>query len=368
MMDFALLEQLNNSDRLKNLEILLNTVTFPTPKPLYTNIHTHTTYSFSPYSPTAAVFAAKLEGLSTVGIVDHDSMGGALELLEAGKIANIPTTFGMEVRVTMANTPLENLRTNNQEALGNSYMTIHHVPAQYATQVNDWFAPYRNHRLERTRSMIPNINKLFPDLNLDLDKDVLPLTQFANGGTITERHLMYGLAKKIIALAGKGQAIADYFDCRHIPYSSNQLDMILEVDSPIYDYDVMDILKGSVISKIFIAPTVECPPLAPVADLCQQVGAMLCYPYFGSNSKKEFEDNHLLEIFTYYKENGVTGVTYTPPRNSHEQLAKVRQMAEQLDLFLCSGEDINAPRQSFVTSTMDDPRYHHLAAAAMQLL
>ena len=45
----------------------------------YVNNHIHTTYSFSPYTPTAAVYAAKKAGLSTAGIMDHDSIGGCEE-------------------------------------------------------------------------------------------------------------------------------------------------------------------------------------------------------------------------------------------------------------------------------------------------
>ena len=43
------------------------------------NNHIHTTFSFSPYSPTAAAWRARAEGLCTAGIIDHDSLGGNRE-------------------------------------------------------------------------------------------------------------------------------------------------------------------------------------------------------------------------------------------------------------------------------------------------
>ena len=46
------------------------------------NNHIHTIYSFSPYSPTAAVWFAKEAGLSTAGIMDHDSVSGCREFIE----------------------------------------------------------------------------------------------------------------------------------------------------------------------------------------------------------------------------------------------------------------------------------------------
>ena len=50
------------------------------------NNHIHTTYSFSPYSPAKAVWMAAEAGLATAGLMDHDSIGGAREFIEAGRI------------------------------------------------------------------------------------------------------------------------------------------------------------------------------------------------------------------------------------------------------------------------------------------
>ena len=53
------------------------------------NNHIHTTYSFSPYSPTKAVWMAYNAGLKTAGIMDHDSLSGAREFIEAAEIVGI---------------------------------------------------------------------------------------------------------------------------------------------------------------------------------------------------------------------------------------------------------------------------------------
>ena len=72
MIDIATLQALNaptREERLENLQEAVQTASFPEANPVYINCHIHTTYSFSPYSPAAAVFAAKAEGLCTAGIV-----------------------------------------------------------------------------------------------------------------------------------------------------------------------------------------------------------------------------------------------------------------------------------------------------------
>ena len=99
MIDIAVLNKLNaptKEERLANLAEVLKDTTFPSMVPQYINNHIHTTYSFSPYSPTAAVYAARMEGLCTAGIIDHDSISGAREFLEAAAIVDIPVTIGME--------------------------------------------------------------------------------------------------------------------------------------------------------------------------------------------------------------------------------------------------------------------------------
>ena len=131
MIDIAVLEKLNaptKAERLANLAALLPETQFPPMVPEYINNHIHTTYSFSPYSPTAAVYAARMEGLCTAGIIDHDSISGAEEFLEAAKLVEMPVTIGMECRVSMAGTRLEGRRTNNPDQVGVSYMTIQSVP------------------------------------------------------------------------------------------------------------------------------------------------------------------------------------------------------------------------------------------------
>ena len=163
MIDLAILRALNaptKAERLENLRKAVQETSFSAPNPVYVNCHIHTTYSFSPYSPAAAVFAAKAEGLCTAGIVDHDTTAGAVEFLEAGKIAGMPVTAGMEARVSMQGTPLAGVHTNNPDQAGISYMTFQGIPHENLARMNDFFAPLRAARNTRTRKMAANINHL----------------------------------------------------------------------------------------------------------------------------------------------------------------------------------------------------------------
>lgn len=59
---------------------------------------------FSPYSPSMIAYRAWNAGLQDVGIMDHDSVSGCKELIEACKIIGIASTVGFELRVNFSGT------------------------------------------------------------------------------------------------------------------------------------------------------------------------------------------------------------------------------------------------------------------------
>ena len=94
----------------------------------WVNNHIHTTYSFSPYTPAAAVYFARKAGLSTAGIMDHDSVGGIDEFVKAGELIGMPVTVGFECRTSVKGTPLEGRRLNNPDQISVAYVTLHGIP------------------------------------------------------------------------------------------------------------------------------------------------------------------------------------------------------------------------------------------------
>ena len=378
MIDIAILNKLNaptREERIANLREVLKTTTFPEMVPQYINNHIHTTYSFSPYSPTAAVYAARMEGLCTAGIIDHDSISGAEEFIEAAEIIGIPVTIGMEARVSMDGTRLEGRRTNNPDQVGVSYMTIQSVPHDKISVLTEFFKPYQAARHARNRKMIGRINELV-GVSLDYDRDVLPLSEAANNGGVTERHLMYALAIELVKQVGKGQPMIDKLVSLGMNLSEKQKNLLLDTEYPFYEYDVLGMLKGTFVPMIFIDATDECPKLADMVKLCADVDAYLCYAYLGdvgdsvTGDKKaqKFEDDYLDDVFECLKEEGVKAVTYMPTRNTPKQLERLRGLCDAYGMFQISGEDINTPRQSFIIKAMENPMFQNLIDATWKLI
>lgn len=380
------IENLNNAkseERLKSLRVLKDAIDKgDIQKPLFfndVNNHIHTTYSFSPYSPSKALYMAYMNGLKTAGIMDHDSTAGCNEFIEAGNILGMPVTCGMEVRVRMDKTPLNGKRINNCDQDSVAYVALHGIPHQNIQKVQDFMVPYRKARNDRNRRMCQKINDTFHGFGIHVDfvKDVLPLSMDHEGGSVTERHISYALALQLTDHIGKGKKLVDFYtDTLKLPLSDKNRVLLLDAENPVYTYDLLGAIKSDLISSFYIDAHDECPDVGDIIDLCEETGAILAYAYLGdvknsvTGDKKpqKFEDQYIDELFTVLESLGFDAVTYMPSRNDHEQLLRVRQLCDQYGFFQISGEDINSPRQGFVCKAMRDPFFDNLREATYALI
>ena len=294
------------------------------------NNHIHTTYSFSPYTPAQAVQKAKAAGLAMAGIVDHDTVAGAPEFLAEGKKLGLPVTVGFEMRVTHAHTAIGNRRTNHPDQTDCSYFTFHGVPSGKFDAVTEFLKPIAEARGRRNRAMCQR-------LGLDYERDVLPLSMSHKGGSVTERHILFALAKGDYGELGRLKA--DFQD--YIPAGRD-----------------------------------ECPDIETALAFASANGIIAAYPYLGdvtvsvTGDKKAqtFEDGYLDALFAILHELGVRAVTYAPSRNTRQQLLRLRALCEQYQMLQICGEDINFPNQPFVCEALRDPMFANLRDTARMLI
>ncbi|MHB1484674.1 MAG: PHP domain-containing protein [Saccharofermentanales bacterium] len=343
------------------------------------NNHIHTIYSFSPYSPTKAVFRSWEAGLSTTGIMDHDSISGAEEFIEAGNIIGMPTTIGAEIRVSFAGTPLEGLRINNPDQNTVTYVALHGIPHNKIPAVKKFFIPVMLERAKRNRKMTNRINDILKDadINISYEKDVLPLSMIHENGSVTERHILFAVAKKMISRFGKGAPLVDFLQKNlGIEVKSKNLEYLLDEHNAMYEYDLLNVLKGNMVEQFYIPATKEALPVGEVSEFCAQNGIVLSYAYLGditesvTGDKKaqHFEDAFLADVFKTLKKLDFKAVTYMPSRNTSEQLTRMRALCVKYNLFQISGEDINQPRQKFVCEVMRNSEFANLYDAAWALI
>lgn len=347
----------------------------------YVNNHIHTTYSFSPYSPTKAIYMAWQNGLGTAGIMDHDSVSGCVEFIEAGNIIGMPTTVGAETRLNMDSTSLKGRRFNNPDQLSIAYAAVHGIPHQMLDTFDAFFEKCRRHRNLRNLKMCRRINEIMQPygVSIDFKGDVLPLSNSWEGGAVTERHILFALTKKLTERYSTPSLLLAFLENEmHLKLSEKVRGQIADGEKTpqFYEYDVLGALKSDLVEKFYIPATDECPDVHEYIEICKKTGAISAYAYLGDvgssvtgdKKSQKFEDDYLDELIALIKELGFNAVTYMPSRNTKEQLVRIMGLCKANGFFQISGEDINSPRQSFICKAMDDPMFAHLNDATYALI
>jgi len=269
-----------------------------------------------------AVRKAKEAGLCAAGIVDHDTISGAREFLAEGERLGFPVTIGYEMRVFHAHTAIGARRTNHPDQSDLTYLTFHGVPHTKIDAVDRFLQPVRKARGERNRAMCAR-------LGVDYEREVLPLSMHEKGGSVTERHILFALAKG--------------------------------------DYGKLAALKSEF--KDYIpAGREECPNIEDALAFANENQIIATYPYLGdvtnsvTGDKKaaKFEDGHLDELVAALHEMGFRAISYMPSRNTMEQIMRLRALCERYGMLQISGEDINSPSQPFVCQAMREPVFANL--------
>ncbi len=343
------------------------------------NNHIHTTYSFSPYSPTKAIWMAYNSGLATAGIMDHDSVSGAEEFIQAGRVVGIATTIGAECRADFSNTPIRGRSINNPDQKSIAYIALHGIPHSRIQAVKDFFVPLVRERNKRNLKMIAKINEIMKSysINLDFENDVMPLSMIGKGGSITERHILFALSRKMVSRVGKGERLVDYLKYSlKIVINKRIESYLLNASNENYLYDLLGVLKSGMTGMIYVNAEDECPDVREVTAFASEIGCIAAYAYLGDiensvtgdKQAQKFEDGYLDLLFETIKEIGFNAVTYMPSRNAPEQLKRIKAYCERYDMFQISGEDINQPRQSFVCESLRDSSFNNLIDSAWALI
>ncbi len=345
------------------------------------NNHVHTIYSFSPYTPTLAAVKAAQAGLQAVGIMDHDSVSGCAEMLEACKAIGIASTAGFEMRVDMTGTAVEGRKTNNPDTLNNSYMAAHGIPATQFQAAREFLRPMNEARILRDREQVARLNEIIAGLGLkplDFDRDVAGLSQAASGGSITERHILCALSLRLIETFGRGAALIRFVKEKlDTPIPPKLEKVLLDEANPHYVYDLLGLFKSSLVPRFFVQPgRRECISILDAVRFVNGIGAIPAYAYLGdvgespTGDKKaeKFEDDYLDQLVPELKRIGFKAITYMPPRNTLEQLVRLQRLCAANELMEISGVDINSSRQEFSCPIIMTPPFRHLTEATWALI
>ncbi len=345
------------------------------------NNHVHTTFSFSPYSPSGAAFAAWSDGLQAVGLMDHDSISGAHEMLDACRALGIASTIGFEIRVNFSGTSFEGYRTNNPDSENIAYITIQGIPHGRINEVKEFLAPVNKERNIRNRKEVELLNKIISVHGiepLDFEADVIGRSMSSFGGSVTERHILAALSEKLIEKFGRGETLVNFLEAEfELSLSGTLKSFLNDIRNPHYLYDLLGSLKGDFLLGFFIQPNEdECLPVSEVVSFANSIGAIPAYAYLGdvkespTGDKKAqvFEDAFIDQLVPELKNLGFRAVTYMPPRNSREQLDRIQSLCREYGFMEISGVDINSSRQIFNCPSILEEKNRHLIDSTWALI
>ena len=374
-----LIKKLNGGTAESRLNALKELVEKQTEKPVRrdndANNHIHTIYSFSPYSPTKAAYMAYMAGLTSAGIMDHDSLSGVEEFKKACAILGLGSTCGVEVRCKYNKGFGKMNHPDQAECI---YMAAHGIPSQNVKALNDYLAPFRQKRNERDAEMCKLITGKFGKfgIELDFDKDVKPLSEAVDGGSVTERHLLYALAVKLENKFGRTESLIKFLtDDLKLGVNDKIKGFLLDESNEHFLYDLLGVLKADT-AFFYIDADEEMPDAEEFVKKAKELGAIPAYAYLGdvgdsvTGDKKaqKFEDDFLPELIAEIKKSGFLACAYMATRNTPAQLQRLGKLLKENDLFEISGEDVNSPRQKFACAALALPEYSHLIDSTWALI
>jgi len=154
------------------------------------NLHAHTFFSYNAYgySPSKYAWLARKAGLAVAGIVDFDVLDALEEFLEAGQLVGLKTCVSLESRAFV---PEFSTRVINSP--GEPGIAYHMGVGFTSAAPHPFLAEMRSAAAQRTRDMLGRVNAFMRPVELDYEKDVVPLTPKGNA---TERHLCEAFERK----------------------------------------------------------------------------------------------------------------------------------------------------------------------------
>lgn len=151
------------------------------------NLHSHTFFSYNAYgySPSKFAWLARKAGLAVAGIVDFDVLDGLEEFLEAGRLLGLKTCVSLESRVFVPEFADRVINSPGEPSIA-YHMGVGFTTSQLRVRANEFLVDMRRRTEARNRDLLARVNAYMRPVELDYERDVLPLTPKGNA---TERHL-----------------------------------------------------------------------------------------------------------------------------------------------------------------------------------
>ena len=322
----------------------------PTPYSAHHNLHCHTFFSYNGYgySPSYLAWWAKKTGLHAVGIVDFDVLDAVDEFLAASRLLGLRHCAGIETRIF-----LPEFETREINSPGEPGIAYHMGVGFTSGSVPDtaFLASLKETAQRRNADVIARVNAFVPEIALDLQKDVVPLTP---NGNPTERHLCRAYDERSQVVFPDKQQRAQYWADK----------LKLNVDDVLKGIDDAPNFQGTIRGKLmksggpgYVKPEpTSFPQLKRFNEFVLTAGAIPTCAWLDGTTAGEKAMEELLRI---QMDAGVALLNIIPDRNWNikdpaqkaikvQNLNDVIALAIRLGLPVIVGTEMNAYGQKHV--------------------
>ena len=317
------------------------------------NLHLHTFYSFNAehYSPAAIAWRARCEGLQVAGIVDFDVLDGLEEFMEAGRLLNLRVCAGIETRVHVPK--FSGMVINSPGEPGIAYHMGAGMPQRSMGRGEERFLQALLHMAgQRNRELIDRVNRYLAPVEIDYDRDVLPMTPRGNA---TERHIARAYARRAADLYVVTADLKRFWS--------------VKLENDVSDEDLpdsawlLDHIRGRTMKRGgigYVTPNGRSfPSMDSMNEFVLRAGGIPTLAWLNGESEGE---QRMEEMVDAAMSAGVAAINIIPDRNftpgvkDHklENLHKVIALAEDRDWPVLVGTEMNAPGQKFVDDFESD--------------
>lgn len=159
------------------------------------NMHMHSFFSYNAegWSPSHLAWAARSAGLYAAGLCDFDVLDGQEEFLEAGERLGLRVTANLETRAYVRDLATVDINSPGEPGVTYIMGAGFSRPLAAGSPQAQGLASFRQGARDRNLALIGRINPHVPDIALDYERDVVPLTP---AGVATERHIVRAYALK----------------------------------------------------------------------------------------------------------------------------------------------------------------------------
>jgi len=311
----------------------------------FVNLHCHTFYSFNGYgySPEKVAWLAYKEGLAAAGSVDFDVLDAAEGMLAAGRLLGLRTVAGIETRVFVKDLASKVINSPGEPGVYYFMGTGFYKTPAAGSKSAKLLLKFAEIARERNLSRLARVNSELPEVALDYDKDVLPLTPKGNA---TERHILAAFIRKAEIIYKEKNKLAGYW--------AEKLDLTPDAAGALLakPAELGELIRAKFFKKASDENenvSKNYPSLEEVMGMIKEEGALPAAAYLDGTSDGEKDIKGLLE---YLLKKGIVLLNIIPDRNWNIKDPKAKeikyanfrlamQVARELKLPVIAGTEMN---------------------------